>query len=111
MSKAIEYYNMVIEKGEGDLSYAYFKKATSQGYTEDHEGKAKTLQELTERYPNSSYQILSIRELADTYKAQGENQKAIDTYEQFIRDYPQNKYVARAIVNVGSVYLSMKEYE
>jgi len=109
--KAIEYYNKVIEKGEGDLSYAYFKKATSQGYIEDQEGKAKTLQELTERYPNSSYQILSIRELADTYKAQGEHQKAIDTYEQFIRDYPQNKYVPRAIVNVGSVYLSTQEYD
>ena len=110
-AKAIEYFDMVIQKGDGDLSYAYFKKATSQGYIEDHEGKANTLQELTERYPNSSYQILSIRELADTYKVQGEHQKAIDTYEQFIREYPQNKYVARAIVNVGSVYLSMKEYD
>jgi len=109
-SKAIEYYDIVINKGEGDLSYAYFKKATSQGYMEDHEGKAKTLKELTERYPNSSYQILSVRELADTYKAQGEHQKAIDTYEKFIKDYPQNKYVPRAIVNIGSVYLSMKEF-
>ena len=108
--KAIEYYDIVIQKGEGDLSYAYFKKATSQGYHGDAAGKAETLQALTDKYPHSSYQILSIRELADTYKSEGNHQKAIDTYEKFIQDYPQNKYVPRAIVNIGSVYLTMQDY-
>lgn len=108
--EAIKYFDKVIEKGTGDLSYAYYKKATSQGYLNDNEGRAKTLKDLTDKYPNSNYQVLSIRDLADTYKANEQNQKAIETYEKFIRDYPQNKYVPRAMVNIGGVYLSEKDY-
>lgn len=109
--KAIEFYSSAIEKGTGDMSYAYFQKATTQGLIQDNAGKAKTLQELTEKYPQSSYQIMSIRELAMSYRAEGENDKAIATFERFIKEYPQNKYVPEAIVSIGGIYLTQKKFD
>lgn len=108
--QAIEAYTTAINKGEGDLSYAYFQKAKSQGLVKDYEGKAQTLKELTEKYPNSSYQVLSIKDLAQTYQEQGNHQKAIETYNKFIKDYPQNKFVPEAYTNIGQIYLSQRDY-
>lgn len=108
--QAVELYSKAIEKGEGDMSYAYFQKATSQGLSGDNAGKTKTLQELTEKYPNSNYQIISIRELANAYRAEGKNDMAITTYKKFINDYPQNKYVPEAIVSIGGIYLSQEKF-
>ena len=109
--QAIEFYSEAIKNGTGDMSYAYYQKAKSQGYSGDNEGKAKTLQELTDKYPNSSYQIMSIRELALSYRVAGENDKAIATYKRFISDYPQNKYVPEAIVSIGGIYLTQQKYD
>lgn len=109
-NQAIDAYTLAIQKGEGDLSYAYYQKAKTQGLIKDYNGKAETLKELTEKYPNSSYQVLSIKDLAMTYQEQGNHQKAIETYQKFIKDYPQNKYVPEAYTNIGQIYLSQRDY-
>ncbi len=108
--RAVENYTKAIEIGKGDLSYAYFQKAKSQGLLGDNKGKAQTLKELTERHPNSTYQILSLRELAQSYQQQGENEKAKEVYKDFIRNYPNNKYVPEMTVNLAGIYVREKNY-
>ncbi len=108
---AVENYSKAIKIGKGDLSYAYFQKAKSQGLLGNIEGKSKTLKILTERYPNSNYQILSLRELAQAYQQQGNNQGAIKIYSDFINNYPNNKYIPEMLVNLGAIYVKEKKYE
>jgi len=107
---AIEYYSKAINSDEGNLSYALYQKATAQGLVQDYEGKVNTLLELTQLYPNSKYQILSLLNLAQTYNDLGENQKSIDIYKDFINSYPNNNYVSNALVEIGSIYLKEKKY-
>ena len=107
---AIEYYSNAINLGEGNLSYALYQKATAQGLVQDYEGKVSSLLELTQQYPNSKYQILSLLNLAQTYNDLGENQKSLDIYEDFISAYPTNNFVSNALVEIGSIYLKEKKY-
>lgn len=107
---AVENYSNAIKIGKGDMAYAYFQKAKSQGLLGDVSGKSQTLKSLTEKYPNSTYQVLSLRELAQTYQQQGENAKAISVYKSFIRDYPTNKFVPEMMVNLGGIYVREKNF-
>ena len=40
----------------------------SQGLIQDYDGKMETLQKLTDEYPESRYQVLSLLNFAQTYK-------------------------------------------
>ncbi len=108
---AVENYSKAIKVGKGDLSYAYFQKAKSQGLLGDVKGKSKTLKDLTEKYPNSNFQILSLRELAQAYQQQEKNDKAITVYTDFINNYPNNQYVPEMMVNLGAIYVREKRYD
>lgn len=107
---AVQNYSKAIAVGKGNMAYAYFQKAKSQGLLGDVAGKSKTLKALTDKYPNSTYQVLSLRELAQTYQQQGDNNKAIEVYKGFIKEYPNNKYVPEMMVNLGGIYVREKKY-
>ncbi|MBG15108.1 MAG: hypothetical protein CL853_02020 [Crocinitomicaceae bacterium] len=108
---AIEYYDNAIATNQGNLSYAYYQKATAQGLVQNYDGKVATLSELTRLYPNSNYQVMSLLNLAQTYNNLGENQKAIDSYKDFISAYPTNSFVSSALVEIGGIYLKDKNYD
>jgi tetratricopeptide (TPR) repeat protein len=107
---AIEYYDIAIKEGKGDLSYAYYQKSRSQGSLGDNEGKARTLADLNARYPNSDYKVMSLWELATTYANLGENDKAITAYKDFIQKYPQNINVSSAYGNMAGIFVRNKDY-
>ena len=107
---AIEYYDNAIQTGVGNLSYAYYQKATAQGLIQDYQGKVNTLSELTMLYPNSKYQVMSLLNMAQTYNDLGENQKAIASYKDFIKNYPTNNFVSSALVEIGGIYLKERNY-
>lgn len=107
---AIEYYNVAIQNGKGDLSYAYYQKAESQGNIQDNKGKASSLETLLTNYPNSSLVIKATLDLANTYKILNENQKAITKYKEFINKYPTNANVPRALSDVAFLYLRIQDY-
>lgn len=108
--QAVVNYTKAINIGKGNMAYAYFQKAKSQGLLGEIDGKAKTLKALTDKYPNSTYQVLSLRELAQVYQQQGDNNKAINVYKNFINDYPNNRYVPEMMVNLGGIYVREKKY-
>lgn len=108
--EAIDYYNTAIANGSGDLSYAYFQKAESQGNLGNDEGRAATLSSMLDKYPNSPYVLMGMLELADAYKLLNENQKAITAYKNFVSKYPKNANVARALADVAFLYLRLQDY-
>lgn len=107
---AIEYYEKAITTNIGDLSYAYFQKSRAQGLIQDYESKKETLRQLTEKYPNSKYQILSLLHLAQTYNELGENNEAISSYKAFISKYPNNSLVASSLIEIAGINLKTKDY-
>lgn len=109
-SEAIKYYNTAINNGTGDLSYAYFQKAESQGNLGNDEDRASTLNTLLTKYPNSPYVLMAMLELGDAYKVLNQNQKAITAYKNFVNKYPHNANVARALSDVAFLYLRIQDY-
>ena len=107
---AIEYYEKAITTNIGDLSYAYFQKSRAQGLIQDYESKKETLRQLTDKYPNSKYQILSLLHLAQTYNELGENNEAISSYKAFISKYPNNSLVASSLVEIAGINLKTNEF-
>ena len=108
--KAIEFYDVAISKGKNDMSYAYYQKAMSQAALGMLDERSKTLAELAEKYPNSGYMSSTLIELADTYMALPNYDKAITTYKEFINEYPKNLRVSHAISNMGIAYFKKGEY-
>ena len=104
-SLAIENYKKSLAIEGFNHSYALYQMSTSQGLIQDYEGKMQTLQQLTDEYPNSRYQVLSLLNLAQTYKDLEKNTEAINTYLKFIDEYPNNNYISTAHVEVGSIYI------
>ena len=109
--KAIENYDLAISLNGFDNSYALYQKAKSQGLVQDYEGKTATLKKLTDEYPDSRYQVMSLLDLAQTYNDQSMNKESIETYLQFIKNYPNNNFVSTAYVEVGSIYLKESNYD
>ncbi len=110
-SLAIENYKIALEFEGEDYSYALYQMATSQGLIQDYNSKMQTLQKLTEEFPESKYQVLSLLNLAQSYKDLTMNFDAIKTYLKFINDYPNNNFISQAHVEVGSIYLKEGEID
>lgn len=108
--QAIDYYNTAISTGSGDLSYAYFQKAESQGNLQNDKGRAATLETMLSKYPNSRYVLMGMLELANAYKILNENQKSITAYKNFVSSYPNNANVPRALSDIGFLYLRLQDY-
>ncbi len=108
--EAITYYNTAITNGSGDLSYAYFQKAESQGNLQNNSGRAATLETMLSKYPNSQYVLMGMLELAEAYKVLNENKKAITAYKSFVSKYPNNGFVARSLSDIGFLYLRLQDY-
>lgn len=104
-SLAIENYQKALTIDTKDQSYALYQMATSQGLVQDYQGKMHTLKRLTKEFPDSKYQVLSLLNLAQSYKDLTMNLEAIDTYLKFIEEYPNNNFISQAHVEVGSIYL------
>jgi tetratricopeptide (TPR) repeat protein len=108
--KAVEYYDIAINEGDGDLSYAYYQKALALGTLERFKERAETLVELAEKYPNSNYISTTVLELASTYLTLKEYSKAITKYKEFVNDNPTNASVAMALANIGVCYVRLNDY-
>ena len=48
--------------------------------------------------------------MAQTYNDLGENQQAINSYKDFIKNHPNNNFVSSAMVEIGGIYLKEKNY-
>ena len=110
-SLAIENYARSLTVKDHNHSYALHQMATAQGLIQDYEGKINTLKSLTEKYPNSKFQVSALLNLAQAYKDESKNEEAIATYFKFINDYPSNNLVSKANVELGSIFLKEKNIE
>ena len=109
---AIKYYSEALKLKSGYEDQALFYLAKTYGYTENGtENKILNLQDLVNNYKSSKYILNAIEELAITYKAIEEYDKAKRYFEQIITDYPTNVLVKRAQVEIADIYYKKHEFE
>ena len=102
-TRALEYYNRIIERRSQGQDYALFQRGMIEGLQGSPAGKIGTLQDVLSKFPKSDYADDASFEIAYTYYLQNDTVKAKQSMLNMIQMYPTSSYVPRALVTVGLI--------
>ena len=108
---AMKAYNAAIQMGGANVDYAYYQKARSYGFVDKNDQKISDLDLFIKKYPNSTYKDDALFALADTYVAEGQIQKGIETYDRVVKEVPESSYVSKALLKQGLVFYNKDQGE
>lgn len=110
--QAQEYYQRAIDIDQGYEDYALYQIAVSEGYQGEYDNKIKRLLDIINNYPQSTYKVIAIFEVAETYQKKKENNSdALKYYDQILRDYPNNIKAQSSVFEMGVIYFQKKQYD
>jgi TolA-binding protein len=101
---AMDAYNKAIELRSVDADYAHFQKAISYGFVGKNDQKIDDLNLFMKLHPKSQYADDALFELGNTYVAQNNVNKAVETYDRLEDEYKGSSYVSKSILRQGLVY-------
>ena len=78
-------------KEDRNADYATLRQAQIMGVRGDIRGKIKLLEAFETRYPDSRWMSDALGELAETYTAESQHDKAAAVYERLVTRYPENE--------------------
>jgi len=102
-SKALDYYNRIIEQHSKGEDYALFQRGMIQGLQGSADNKISTLNAVLTSFPKSDYADDASFEIAYTYFLKGDSVKAKSGLLDMIQRYPTSSYVPRALVTIGLI--------
>lgn len=102
--EAIKYYDRVIEANDADADYATYQKALSYGAMGKYHEKLNYLNQIFERFNESSLAPKALFEVGNTYLVCDNNDMALLYFNNFRNKYPQNTLVKTALLNMGLIY-------
>ena len=103
-SKAITYYDKVINNRGADSDYALFQKASCYGAQGDFKEKIKTLNRLVKKYKKSPLYTDALYEIGSTYLIINDQRHAISSFDKIVREKPRSSYAKRALMKTGLLY-------
>ena len=111
-TEAISYYKRALALKEGYEDRALFYIAKTYGYMSGKlTEKISNLLDIVNNYPESQYLLESIAEVARTYYANGDYDKALSYYNKIIFDYPNSALVIDAKINVADIHFKQGNYD
>jgi len=108
--QSIVFYQKAIDTKGGQEDYAKFQMAKSYGYLTRYDDKATTMLDIVNNYPKSTFVVPALYEVAEAFRLQDKDQKAIQYYEQLIIDYPNHSMVKNAIFQTGMLHFRKQHY-
>lgn len=109
---AIEMYDKCIQSNGFDIDYAMYQKSFALGLVERPDKKIATLDELIQKYPESSYIDDALFEKGNVLMTKGDNIEAINCYSQIIDKYQgASSYYKKALVQLGLLNYNIGENE
>jgi TolA-binding protein len=102
-TRALEYYNRIIDKHSPGEDYALFQQGMIKGLQGSPAGKIGTLQDVLTKFPKSDYADDASFEIGYTYYLQNDTVKAKSALLDMIQRYPTSSYVPRALVTIGLI--------
>jgi tetratricopeptide (TPR) repeat protein len=100
-TKALGFYNRVINRKADGNDYAYYQKSIIQGLQKDDAGKLVTLENLVKRSPNSDFADDALLELGSTYLQLNQLSEAAEPLKQLVKNYANKSNL------VNSAYLKL----
>ncbi len=109
--QAVKFYKDVVAYKEDKTDQALFYLAQTYGYMDNHSNeRISSLLEIINNYPSSKFLQLSISEIAETYKSNGNFDQALKYYKQIVFDYPNSVLVLDAKMNIGDIYYKKGDF-
>lgn len=86
-ARARELYALAERDEGGDAAYAAMRAAAMEGLRGDNAAKASGLESMIRRYPGSKWVPTALLDLGASYAAQGEDEKALQTFRRLTNDF------------------------
>ncbi len=86
-SGSLSAFSALISEGKSP-DYATLRQAQIMGVRGDVRGKIRLLESFETKYPNSRWMSDALTELAETYTAESQHEKAAAIYERIVARYP-----------------------
>ncbi|OCX51431.1 hypothetical protein BEL04_15505 [Mucilaginibacter sp. PPCGB 2223] len=102
-SKALTYYNRIIDDHAPGEDYALFQRGMIQGLQGQPDAKISTLKDVLVKFPNSNYADDASFEIAYTYYLKNDGDQAKTDLMALIDKYPRSSYIPRALVTMGLI--------
>jgi len=101
---AIAAYNSARSAGSTEKDYADFQKALCLGFLSREGEKRQALNTLIGAYPNSTLKDDALFELGNSYVQEGQEERAIESYDRLIREYRMSSLVPSSMMRKALVY-------
>lgn len=75
------------------------------------EEQIKTLNQLLDQFPQSTYEIQAILELGTAYKNKGNYDRSLMSYRKIVKSFPSNIAVKNALIGIGDIKFKQGHYE
>ena len=102
-SRALDYYNRIIEKHSQGEDYALFQRGMIQGLQGSPDNKISTLTDVLNKFSKSDYADDASFEIAYTYFLKNDSTQAKTGMLNMIQKYPTSSYVPRALITIGLI--------
>ena len=107
---AIKHYQEALNLKAGFEDQALFYMAKSYGFSGKEEQKISNLMDIINNYKNSKYTLTSVYEVALSYKAKSEFDKALRYFDQIVTDYPSSVLMVNSKIEIADIYYKKWEY-
>ena len=101
---AISAYNAARSAGSPEKDYADFQEALCLGFLGREGEKRQALNTLIAAYPTSTLKDDALFELGNSYVQEGQDERAIETYDRLIREYRMSSLVPSSMMRKALVY-------
>ena len=108
--EAIKAYKEVLKIKRGYEDQALFYMGKTYGYMNKIPEKVDAHQQILQRHPTSKYVRLSILEIAESYKGNGQFKQALDYYTRYTTSYPESDKVKEAELQIADIHYKQKDY-
>jgi len=103
-SKAISYYDRVIENSATGTDYALFQKGFALGLMHDQDSKSRVLTRLINEHPGSILIPNALFERGRAYVSLEKGSDGERDFRSIINTHPNSVFVPRAMVQLGLLY-------
>ncbi len=105
-SAAEQYYEKAMNSGSTHADYALYQQGFMRGLQRQHNEKIAIMDEVVDKYPNSTYAPKALYEKAQAYIALNSNTNAESAFRSLMSRYPQSAEARQGQLQLALLYNS-----
>ena len=109
--KAITAYSNAIKLDKRSADYALFQQGMGHGALGDMNAKVESMNELTQKYKNSSFYDRALYETGMAHLSTNDERSAIAAFGRLVQERPRSSYARVGQMKIGMLYYNNNQYD